>query len=114
MVYIIGASTPLSFNFYLPNDVARLFPLHEKDWSDQPKYNDVAIVIEGTYEGTSSGSFAVNPILKSAASTSPNETTQSNVKSSAVSVLLVFLNNINCSYIQCYITCKMLFHTIEF
>lgn len=70
----VNTSAPLSFNFYLPNDVARLFPLHEKDWSDQPKYNDVAIVIEGTYTGTSSGSFAVNPILKSAALASPNAT----------------------------------------
>ena len=70
----VNTSTPLSFNFYLPTDVNRLFPLHEKDWSDQPKYNDVAIVIEGTYTGTSSGSFSVNPILKSTALTAPEET----------------------------------------
>ncbi len=74
----VWGSNHLNFNFYLPKDAARLFPMHEKDWSDKPKYNDVAIVIEGlTDSGNnnySNGYFSVNPVQTATAATAPNAT----------------------------------------
>lgn len=68
----------IDFNFYLPKDIDKLFPVHEKDWSGKPKYNNVAIVIEGLTDGGpttySNGYFSVNPIQKSTALTAPNAT----------------------------------------
>ena len=66
----------LSATFYWPEDTNKTFPLHEKDWSgsDKPKYNDVAIVIEGLKTGLSSGKFTVNPVQTATAATAPNAT----------------------------------------
>ena len=74
----VWGTNHLNFNFYLPKDAARLFPMHEKDWSGKPKYNDVAIVIEGLTSGSggnhSNGYFSVNPIQTATAQTAPNAT----------------------------------------
>ncbi|MGN1325301.1 MAG: discoidin domain-containing protein [Candidatus Spyradenecus sp.] len=63
-----------SFTFYMPQDPDRLFPRWERDWGDEPKYNDMAIEITGTTTGTSAGSFAVTPLCTAAAATAPNAT----------------------------------------
>lgn len=63
-----------SFTFYMPQDPDRLFPRWERDWGDEPKYNDMAIEITGTTTGTSAGTFAVTPLCTAAAATAPNAT----------------------------------------
>lgn len=73
-VWVYGNNV-VDFNFYLPHDVNKLFPLHEKDWSGKPKYNDVAIVITGEVSGSETrGVFTVNPVQTAAAQTAPNAT----------------------------------------
>lgn len=68
----LAPGTPVSFTFYLPHDPARIFPCWERDWSDQPKYNDLAIVISGVYTGASSGTFSVTPIATATALVAPD------------------------------------------
>ena len=70
----IWGNTTVNFNFYMPRDTQKIFPLHEKDWSGKPKYNDVAIIIEGLTTGASVGNFTVNPIQTAAAQTAPDAT----------------------------------------
>ncbi len=70
----LTAGGSFSFTFYMPQDPERLFPRWERDWGDEPKYNDIAIEITGTTTGTSTGTFSVTPLCTAAAATAPNAT----------------------------------------
>ena len=71
----LEAGESLSFVFYLPHGDAFRRPSWEKDTSGLPPYNDLAIVISGTSEGPSVGSFTVRACQTAPASATPRADT---------------------------------------